>query len=178
MKLKEGKYYRTAEGRKVGPMLYENDIWRQDGCEQIWYGDGTVMAENGDESHDYIIAEWVDHCHVSDRSEFKPKPWRDMTPEEKGALLLAHHEGEVIVARLKEGPWLLAENPSWQNDYTYRIRPPEPKRETVEVCGGVDRDYHGDPHFFHYPEAAQTHRITFDIVDGEPDCASIRMEKL
>jgi hypothetical protein len=30
------------------------------------------------------------------RASDTPKLWRDMTPEEKGALLLAHHEGKVI----------------------------------------------------------------------------------
>jgi hypothetical protein len=111
MKLQTGKFYRTKAGRRVGPMLYESDTWAEPTIEQVWHGDGTVMFEDGDESHDYIVAEWED----------TPKLWRDMTPEEKGALLLAHHEGKVIEI-LDYGEWLEA-NPDWAPYDAYRIRP-------------------------------------------------------
>jgi len=48
---------------------------------------------------------------------------------------------------------------------------PEPVRETIELCGKgrvfEDRQLPSD-----------THRITFDLIDGKPDCSSIKMEKL
>jgi len=93
----------------------------------------------------------------------QPKLWRDMTREEKGALLLEEHEGKVI--DVWQGPfgWQKAVGvPLWQDDEAYRSRP-EPKRETK---------------VFDYCTSKSTYRYTFVTVDGEPDCASIRMEKL
>ena len=54
------------------------------------------------------------------------KIWQDLTPEEKGALLLAHHEGEEIQFELSGVEWIKAE-PSWEGIIAYRVRPkPEP----------------------------------------------------
>lgn len=58
-----------------------------------------------------------------------PKLWRDMTDAEKGALLLAHHEGKEIEytdlpANLK---WYKCSNPLWLDTVAYRIKP-EPKK--------------------------------------------------
>lgn len=105
--------------------------------------------------------------------EDTPKLWRDMTPEEKGALLLAHHEGKVV--QQHHGPFGFQDAvdlPLWQQDKIYRIRP-EPKRETVTVYGaGFDWEQAA------LPCSEDTHRITFDLIDGEPDVSSIKMEKL
>jgi hypothetical protein len=52
-----------------------------------------------------------------------PKPFRDLSDAEKGALLLAHHEGkriEVHTGSMCEG-WFLIDRPSWTEDYAYRI---------------------------------------------------------
>jgi len=168
MKLEVGKCYWTAGGRKVGPMLEECDIWHQIGCVQVWNEDGTVMHEEGDESHDYIIAEWTD----------EPKLWRDMTPEEKGALLLADHEGKVIEAHEPfDKEWFKA-RPAWFENTAYRVRPePEPERETVVLYGGGNQR-HGGTWAFDYQTSKSTHRLTFDLIGGKPDCASIRMEEL
>jgi hypothetical protein len=57
----------------------------------------------------------------------KPKYtlWGDMSPEEKGALLLAHLEGEKI--QISDGPdiyWFdAAENFKWNSELYYRIKP-------------------------------------------------------
>lgn len=62
MKLEVGKYYRTAEGEKVGPMLAwaggENE-YHFDGDEdgRLWWGDGTRRYGDSD---GVIVAEWVD----------------------------------------------------------------------------------------------------------------------
>ena len=102
------------------------------------------------------------------------KTWGEMTDEEKGALLLAEHRGEVV-------EWI---DPSNKNDkwdregfaiglpvMAYRVRPPELKRETV-CCWWNGHNIHRKNH------TDRTHRITFDLIDGKPDCASIRMEEL
>lgn len=101
-----------------------------------------------------------------------PKLWRDMTPEEKGALLLAHHEGKTIELFIGDDGWSAC-SPYWADDVAYRVKP-EPVVETISIysvrpcCGlfGPDRD------------SDDTHRITFDVIDGVPDCASVKMEKL
>ena len=110
-----------------------------------------------------------------------PKLWRDMTPEEKGALLLAHHEGKVI-EYYDHGVGWVTERPIWDDYCAYRIKP-EPKRETVEVklcitsCG---KSFHMEPHFLrgHYGDDDFYFTLTFDTIDGKPDPASIKIEKL
>jgi hypothetical protein len=121
---------------------------------------------------------------IFDQEEFRiisratetPKLWRDMTDAEKGALLLAHHEGKVIEEMVTEktfpvdvsGVWLV-----WTGEFrpkdniAYRIRP-EPKRETVTLIGDDIR----------FSWAFNGHRITFDLIDGKPNLASIKMEEL
>ena len=62
-----------------------------------------------------------------DRDEDTPKLWRDMTDSEKGALLLAHHEGKVIEIFLdwdRGGTWVnVTPPPNWLDEYAYRVRP-------------------------------------------------------
>jgi hypothetical protein len=104
-----------------------------------------------------------------------PKTWGEMTPEEKGALLLAHHEGKVIESKYSASLWVRIKTPAWHGSCAYRVKP-EPKRETARLSGRVltDRDWvFGTAHGL-----SDTHRITFDTIDGEPVCGSIRMEEL
>ena len=51
-------------------------------------------------------------------------------------------------------------------DVAYRVRPPEPKRETVSV---IIWDENGD---------TEIGTGTIEMIDGKPDCASICMEEL
>jgi len=175
IKLKEDKYYRTADGRKVGPVRIK-ETWLPTKW-AVW-SDGEnayevvgLLAEDALSTE--IISEWVDHYHVVDRSEFSPKLWRDMTPEEKGALLLAEHEGKVIEVWNVEG-WWTDVVPYWFDDCAYRVRP-EPVRETVTLYG--EQSYSGYWGFDSGSEPGE-YRITFDLVDGEPDCTSIKMERI
>jgi len=100
-------------------------------------------------------------------------PWRDMTPDVKGALLLAHHEGKVIESKYYDG-WAHIILVLWLDTEAYRVRPPEPKRETVAIEGYVT----SNDDYVSSGTTGATHRITFDVIDGKPDCASIRMEEL
>jgi hypothetical protein len=121
---------------------------------------------SGDHELD-LVAEWTEEPAA-------PKLWRDMTPEEKGALLLAHHEGKVVEC-WNSGKWEPKGHGGWGKENAYRIRP-EPKRETVMLHGRqAEKDWS-----FGNGEAwpADTHRITFDLIDGEPDCASVKMERI
>jgi len=169
IKLEEGKYYRTADGRRVGPARITEarvvDKWA------LWANDGKtyeVVGVTPERAFDTeLVAEWTD----------EPKLWRDMTPEEKGELLLAHHEGKVIDAYSTRYKVWVEVKPNWYNQTAYRIRP-EPERKTVKFYGSVDRDHDGNLHFFNLPYDRQTHTVTFDVIDGEPDTSSIKMEKL
>ena len=101
-----------------------------------------------------------------------PKLWRYMTPEEKGALLLAHHEGKVIEFEGQGWHKVAFGDPGWYDYTAYRVSP-EPKRETVTLYfgelkqGALLRKVRTD-----------THRITFDLIDGKPDPDSIRIKQV
>ena len=101
---------------------------------------------------------------IVSRAPGTPKLWRYMTPEEKGSLLLAHHEGEVIECWGDDGcGWIVLPPDEWGPEHAYRVRP-EPKRETVTLwvhCQGKD-----------IPIGK------IDLIDGKPDPDSIRMDRL
>ncbi|MCI5040048.1 MAG: hypothetical protein MRY81_10225 [Donghicola eburneus] len=105
-----------------------------------------------------------------------PKTWGEMTDAEKGALLLAkHHYGKVIqrlfYTNTKLGWWkdTRFENP--RDGSVYRVKP-EPKRETksiwVTATGAASS----------LPVTNAVAMITFDTIDGVPDCRSVRMEEV
>ena len=150
---------------------------------------GDVVSYYGEA--EYIVAEgnklthpdgktkpysgWDTVCYfyiVSRASEVSadfPKLWKDMSPEEKGALLLADYEGRVI-QRWEKGKWV--NDPVAMNEkFAYRVKP-EPVRETVAYYWRYDE---GIKSVWGYSD---THRITFDLVDGKPDCNSIKMEEI
>lgn len=162
MQIREGAYYVTRNGYTVGPATPNPDSsyypWNVplNGRYFGYNDDGTtcIAARDWD-----IVAEAPGSVEASD----SPTLWRDMTPEQKGALLLAHHEGKVIENSLDGITWIAAK-PYWADNYAYRVRP-EPKRETERVtivnadgmvigCGTVITE------------------------NGKPDCASIRMEEI
>jgi hypothetical protein len=107
------------------------------------------------------------------------KTWKDMSPEEKGALLLAHHEGKVIEWKpLENKLWHVFRQRGplhWDDCYCYRVKP-EPVVEEVVMFTKIPSSYWG----WTADGCAvdRTHKITFNTVDGEPDCSSIKMEKL
>lgn len=53
------------------------------------------------------------------------KTWGEMSDEEQGALLLAHHRGEVIEFWIeRRGEWVwIDSSPDWFHDVAYRVRP-------------------------------------------------------
>lgn len=113
----------------------------------------------------------------------QPKLWKDMTADEKGALLLAAHEGNVI--EWSYGlPWITADSTetslvAWDNTCAYRVRiKPEPKVETVTQHWKTNKKGEFVPMNQYDVPHDPTHRITFTTSDGKPDCASVKMEEL
>jgi hypothetical protein len=101
-----------------------------------------------------------------------PTIWRDMTAEEKGALLLAHHEGKVIQLFDKADLWFDIEDPEFADGCAYRVKP-EPTVETVTIYGPTPNgSFVADP----YPGHDYPLRVTYATTRGKPDRASIRME--
>lgn len=94
----------------------------------------------------------------------QPKLWRDMTDAEKGALLLAHHEGKEIQFwdELYCEVWSDCE-PSWEEYSAYRVKP-EPKVKTVVMTG---YQYCDEWCFWEKKYPGNTHQITLTIIDGE-----------
>lgn len=167
MKIEQGKFYRTRDGRKVGllyPSILDDFAW-QDRKGNWWTKSGHHNLDGPDSNNPDldIVEEWVE----------TPKTWSEMTPEEKGALLLARHEGKEIQFYAKNSSWTdLYQSFNWFHGTAYRVKP-EPKRETVQIYGPV---YSNDQCVFGSSCREYTHRITFDLIDGKPVCDSIRME--
>jgi hypothetical protein len=85
----------------------------------------------------------------------------------------AKNEGKVIeVVDSLKGAWVPAPMPGWHHRCVYRVRP-EPKRETVTLHGSVTDEVWGRGTM-----ELDTHRITFELKDGEPEYDTIKMERI
>lgn len=173
IRLEVGNYYRTRDGRKVGPMKcgFSESLMVADGWSHKWFTCSGRRSFDFETDAD-LVAQWVES--TMENKEYKP--WGDLTDLEKGALLLAHHEGKVIEVFDLNDEWNHLHFPTWQQDVKYRIEP-EPVVETVNIYGGVwpsDLDW-----CFGTGDGAEcTHKITFQVIGGKPDCNSIKMEEL
>lgn len=116
-----------------------------------------------------------------DEEGAKMKLWRDLTDTEKGALLLAYHEGKVIQWSYNQDVFVVSSStekgsrPCWSDDIAYRVKS-KPVVEQVKMYTGKSTGPWG--HTADNSSVKRTHAITFNIVDGEFDCSSIKMEKL
>lgn len=93
-----------------------------------------VCMDNYKDTHLYYVEE------VELLEEKEPiveyKVWSDMTAEEKGALLLAHHEGKTIEYKLcREEGWDSGESPLWLDSLQYRVAPEEKTFNVSVLCG-------------------------------------------
>jgi len=118
------------------------------------------------------VSESIDTYKIISRSSDTPKLWINMTPEEKGALLLAEHDGKVI--EVFNGFWVKRSVKVWSDVNAYRVRP-EPKIETV--VHGYKTNASGKFVTTSSLDHA-THKITFNLINGIPDCTSIKMEPI
>ena len=158
MQIEEWKFYRTRDGRKVGPIDY-NPESKGDNfpfvspCGYCRYTtDGSLLT--GTPNRGDLIAEWVD-----EPTEDKPKwgEWEISAGPEyftpRANMELAKSEsGEVIAFR----------------------KLIEPVRETVTLIGS---NHYGFDHSG-YGDEENSHTITFDTIYGKPDCNSIVMEAI
>jgi len=163
IKLQVGKFYKTRDGHKVGPLGCEGPR-KVGGRVYPWddtsNGNAHFWSDTGkcDDGFEYdLIAEWTDTPTIWADNE----GWGDWT---------------------SAGDWDITNNDVQfecvDGIHKVRTRPrikPEPKRETVTLTG-LDRGYwcFGSDRV----KVRDTHRITFDTIDGEPDCSTIRMERL
>jgi len=143
--------------------LKELNVKPGDVVEYVISGDIYTIAPNKCLIHPNGYIAWYPFwgtCYnfrlISRASEI-PKLWRDMTDAEKGALLLAHHEGKVIEYFIGGCGWMKCPAPIWSYGHAYRVKP-EPKRVTVPLLAD-------------FKEIG-----TIDLVDGKPDLASIKLD--
>jgi len=127
MKIEAGKYYRTRDGRKVGPMIYRNPqpwdltAWRDAGG-KCWHDDGRHFTKMGTPNLD-IIAEWREPMDLTAITT----PYGLLDAETKAALRA--HGGTLEYANTNTD-WEffpLAGRPCWTRGNVYRVKPQPPK---------------------------------------------------
>ena len=180
MQIEAGKFYRTRDGRRVGPMGYYEDEFLQceiDGLKRLFKISG---GEHRYGMRDLdLIAEWVDelpHGHARLPSGAVVDLTAITTPF--GLLDEVYGPGAQEALRAHGGPWEgwcegakweKIHDPYWSVTSTYRVKPQPPapvvKTVTIEPWEVVT-------------DVLSGYRITFDLIDGVPDCASTRMVAL
>jgi len=166
LQIEAGKYYKTRDGRKVYVDTKGSSCY---GGDSFFTGCGYSILPSGREYRDEmsprdLIAEWT----------ATPPTWGEMTDAEKGALLLARHEGGVVESSRNGTGWALDSRVGYCGDVYYRIKP-EPLVETVTLYGS----YNGGQWVFS-PFNDGIHSVvqTFTTTNGEPDLDSIKMERI
>jgi len=131
MKIEAGKYYRTRDGQKVGPMqvppgsmwsdTVESSTRTDDGRNRGWLKGGRYFSE--EESDLDLIAEWTD----------TPDLTAITTPF--GLLDEVYGPGTREALKAHGGPWELwaggdewiaMEDPDWVASLVYRVKPQPP----------------------------------------------------
>lgn len=85
VEIQEGKFYRTREGHKVGPMVRGGmPMWPwEDSSNTVhdaWRTDGTTWLERRAELPTDIIAEWVDPIELVEGGNYRLKDGRETGP--------------------------------------------------------------------------------------------------
>jgi hypothetical protein len=116
------------------------------------------------------LGDWELVCDPSDLT------WGDMTPEQQGALLLAHHQGKTIEGNsFVTGLWVYMKYPPWINSGSYRIKP-EPVVVHHKSYAGL---YVGDlVNLSRKIYSGAEYVLTYDTEDGVPVCSSVKLSKL
>jgi hypothetical protein len=184
VKLEEGKYYRTRDGRKVGPLVMHPNYslcgaegWGYS-VDSYWYTDKEYAGrtQKSQENEEDLVAEWVEETTMDIYSLEKPL---GMYPYEIRDALYAHTESGGKVQSWGGWGWALCEEPAFNPNLTYRaVKKPEVIEVTVHV--GPNPTPMGAPWLFGMggKTVVDTHKITFNLVEGVPDCNSIKMVAL
>ena len=107
--------------KKVGT-LKELDVKPGDVVELVYNGilgsecKGEIETINEFGKQPYRDDYFGHKFRIVSQASDKQKLWRDMTNAEKGALLLAYHEGKVLEGRNESWPsdkWVEVRVPSW-----------------------------------------------------------------
>ena len=120
----------------------------------------------------------------------EPKLWKDMTPDEKAALLLAHHEGKVVEWNSTHAPggwggWeACSDDCLWDGEwgghgFAYRVKP-EREKVTARICltaQGVSMHMGKESSHETYGEGPLYATVTFDVINGNPDPSSLKIEE-
>jgi len=172
--VQEGKRYVLANGEFVGPM-FEYKVSGHyyslgDVKKRLWRPDGKRYYNCFPSGN--IVEELEEPPITKEDSMSEPKQWQHMSPEEKGALLLAHHEGKVIEV-LSKGIWTKLLNPRWTAETYYRVKP-EPVVKTVTLYGEGGVGWA----FAEWEDEDHTACITFQTKDGKPDWSTLKGEDL
>lgn len=161
---------------KVGDVVEDTDdgmifkIARIDGLGaygKTTYNDGSVTEDDNWSMGG--ISSW----RIVSRASEAPKLWGEMSDAEKGALLLDWSDNHGRnVQQWNGSEWVPMATGRFGRVTAYRVRP-ESVREVVKIFGSGN--------YWTKDKTARqsdTHRITFETVDGKPDCASIKMETI
>lgn len=195
MKIEAGKFYKNANGDKVGPMRFD---WTEyDGANIDYAGSECLFLECGKSLKGRdpdLISEWVEQNNGPDtlgnldlklgdvvrledeentmtiqekegrlhakykhinggqfvdascmkvwtvvsRASDKPRTFGELSDQEKGALLLAHHEGKRI-EYMNGNKWIKCFD-VFSDFYPYRVAP-------TRITGTVEVDPQGNPDF-------------------------------
>lgn len=162
MKIEEGKYYKTRSGKKVGPAEATScrefpwNIPHKDGFYAYTAGGESCLGWRDDDVVEQLVEKGDE--------EMTYKTWGEMTPEEKGALLLAHHEGRDIEFRWRSDTWYETD-PEWHPSLFYRVKPEEPKIEE-KVFDEVHLEVTAIPYTYSRGWGGGTATVTY--TDGKP----------
>lgn len=171
-----GDVVKNVSSKKLFDIVLVNEDTDHERIKFCDFGKLYALSRDG-ENHQSVEESFMPlWCVISLATPSSPKLWKDLTPEEKGALLLAAHEGKIIEFYFRGRGWAkcVDNRPLWSGNDAYRIKP-EPKIETVSMA------------VHHHPAigwqanpkcATSTHNITFNTIDGKPDCSSVKMEEI
>lgn len=118
MKIEAGKYYRTRDGRKVGPMVSgpRHSVWPwriiSDDCRDAWNDEGSWTGDASCEHDEDLISEWL-------------TPHQQRTADMIKVMQAYVDGGNIQVASaLLETGYMSASEPCWDwKAYDYRIAP-------------------------------------------------------
>jgi hypothetical protein len=179
LKIEAGKFYRTRNGRKVGPMeafeTTDGYNWRSRGDVKGFWSDAGQRQNIALRETTDLIAEWSDAPDLTAITT----PFGLLDAETQDALRKHGGPYEAFVQNECGFEWRRqgydGVTMETHRALAWRVKPtpPAPKVETVTL--------HGERYQWGQAIKAcaeDTHRITFDLIDGEPDCSTIRMVKL